>query len=161
MRAAFLALTTAENDLEINQEERDELLPVARERMVQYRVMVAALLGPNHPQTLSLPVLFPAPGSTPDPVTLSGAWNGAAAAAIFNWTASTNPNLAEYEIRMSPGATYDEGTSTIVGNILPGTTTFQTAAGLATSGDVASFKVFVRLTTGNVAGSNTVTITRP
>jgi len=32
---------------------------------------------------------------------------------------------------------------------------------LATSGDVASFKVFVRLTTGNAAGSNTVTITRP
>ena len=111
--------------------------------------------------TQSLPDVYPQPGSTPTPVVLSGSWNAVLALAVFNWPASSEPTLAEYEVRMSLGATYDEGTSTVVGNIPPGTTTFQTAAGLATPGDVASFKVFVRLTTGNVAGSNTVTITRP
>jgi len=160
MRVAFLALTTAENDLEINQEERNSLLPIARERMLQYRAMVAALLGPTHPQTLSLPELYPAAGSTPDPVQLTGAWNGAAVAAIFNWPASTNPNLAEYEIRMSIGSTYNAATAVVVGSITDGSTTFQTIAGLANSGDVATFKVFVKLTTGNEAGSNPITITR-
>lgn len=62
---------------------------------------------------------------------------------------------------MSPGATYDAATATVIGNVPAGTTTFNTTAGLAASGDVASFKVFVKLTTGNESGSNTVTITRP
>jgi hypothetical protein len=38
---------------------------------------------------------------------------------------------------------------------------FLTLSGLAASGDVATFKVYVILTTGNEKGSNTVTITRP
>ena len=40
-------------------------------------------------------------------------------------------------------------------------TSLATTVGLENPGDVASFKVFVLLTTGNEAGSNTVTITRP
>jgi hypothetical protein len=168
VRVTFVTVTTAENDLEINQEERDMMLPIARERMVQYRVLVPALLGPTHPQSQSLPDLYPAPGSTPDPVVLSASWNAATVHAVLNWTASTNPALAEYEIRMSPGATYNDATATVMGNVPAGTspdpvaaTSFATTAGLAASGDMATFKVFVRLTTGNEAGSNAVTITRP
>ena len=161
LRAVFTALTTAENDLRLGQGERDLLLPVARERMVQYRSAVPALLGPTHPLTTTLPDLYPQPGSTPDPVTLSGTYNAGTAQADFHWTASAAPTLLEYEVRRSPGATYSDATATVVSNLLPGTTTFATAAGLDASGDSASFKVFVRLTTGNVAGSNSVTITRP
>ena len=69
--------------------------------------------------------------------------------------------MAVYELRMSPGATYDAASATVIGNIPPGTTTFSTFEGLTAPGDVASFKLFVQLTTGNQAGSNTVTITRP
>jgi hypothetical protein len=161
VRTAYMTLATAENDLGLGQEERDVLLPVARERMVQYRAVIEAIFGPNHPLTLSLPQIYPQPGSTPAAVTLSGAWNAGVSAAAFNFTASAAANLLEYELRMSPGATYDSGTATVVGNAPPGTLTLQTAAGLAASGDVASFKVFVKLTTGNESGSNTVTITRP
>jgi hypothetical protein len=167
MRAAFLLLTTAENDLEINQEERDALLPVARERMVQYRVMVAALLGPNHPQTLSLPVLFPAPGSTPDPVVLTGGWNPATAQADFSWTQSSNPALLEFEVRRCLGTTWNDATAIVIGNIPAGSTpvatptSFSTNSDLDSPGDSITVKVFVRLTTGNEAGSNAVTITRP
>ncbi len=161
MRAAFTAVTVAENDLDIGRKGRDVLLAPARERMVQYRAGVEATLGPAHPLTLSLPDLFPAPGSTPAAVTLSGAWNGATQLADLSWTASSDPDLAEYEIRFSPGPTYDALTASVIGNQPPGTLTFSTDAGLAASSDMASYKVFVRLTTSNEAGSNTVTITRP
>jgi hypothetical protein len=161
LRATFVALTTAENDQRIWLGGRDLKFDDARERMTQYRAAVAAVLGENHPLTQSLPDLYPAPGSTPDPVTLSGAWNVGGLHAVLNWTDSTNPNLAEYEIRMSLGAVYNDATATVIANTPPGTTTLQTTNGLFNPGDVATFKVFVRLTTGNVAGSNAVTITRP
>ncbi len=161
MRAAFGAVTVAENDEAIGRQNRDALLDPARERMVQYRVLVEAVLGPTHPLTLSLPDLSPQPGSTPAAVVLSGSWNAGLSAAVFNFTASTAANLAEYELRRSLGSTYNPATAVVVGNAPPGTLTLQTASGLAASGDVASFKLFVKLTTGNESGSNTVTITRP
>jgi len=49
-----------------------------------------------------------------------------------------------------------------VGNVsATGLREFFTDAGLAASGNVASFKVYVILTTSNEKGSNTLTITRP
>jgi hypothetical protein len=161
LRTAFTAVTTAENDLDVGRQGRDGLLRPARERMVQYRAAVEATFGPTHPLTLSLPVLFSAAGSTPAAVTLSGAWNSASAAADLAWTASADPDLEEYEVRFSPGPSYDAGTSSVAGNLPPLTLALATDAGLAASADQASFKVFVRLTTGNEAGSNTLTITRP
>lgn len=161
LRAAFAAMAASESAIALDIHERDLLLETARERMVQYRILVEAICGTNHPLTQSLPNLFPAPGSTPATVILTGEWNVGLMAAVLNWTASTNPNLVKYEIRMSPGLTYDAATASVIGNVMPGILTFQTTAGLANSGDVASFKVFVKLSTGNEAGSNTVTITRP
>ena len=63
-------------------------------------------------------------------------------------------------MRMSSGSSYDAATATVIGNFPSGTTSFATTDGLESPGDVASFKVFVLLTTGNEAGSNTLTITR-
>ena len=77
------------------------------------------------------------------------------------WTAATTPNLDDHQVRMSPGATYDADTTTVVATVPSDMLSLSTAAELDNPGDVASFKVFVRLTTGNEAGSNTVTITRP
>jgi hypothetical protein len=161
MRAAFLAVVTVENDKRLGIRERDVLLDTAREYMVQYRAGVEALLGPNHPLTQTLPILNAAAGSTPDPVTLSGEWNPATSQADLTWTASSNPNLDRYQMRMSGGSSYDAATATVVGNFPPGTTSFSTAEGLQDPGDAASFKLFVILATGNESGSDTVTITRP
>ena len=161
VRAAYISVLTAENSKRLGLRERDALLPTAREYMVQYRVLVEGLLGPNHPLTQTLPVLSGPPGSTPDPVTLSGAFNAATSQADFSWTASANSNLDHYEVRMSPGPTFDAATATVIANLPPGTTTFSTTDGLQDPGDVAAFKAYVVLTTGNEAGSNTVTITRP
>ncbi len=161
VRAAFVDLTTAENDKRLANHERDVLLATAREYMVQYRSAVEGLLGPNHPLTQTLPVLFAAAGSTPNAENLTGQWNPVTSQADFNWTPSTNPNLDSYQMRMCRSSTYDAATATVIGNFPPGTTSFSTIEGLENPGDVASYKLFVILTTGNEAGSNTVTITRP
>jgi hypothetical protein len=161
LRAAYHAIRVADTNLNIARKERQTLLDAAFERMVQYRAAVDGLFGPDHPLTQSLPALSSAPGSTPEPVNLTGVLNPATSQADFAWTESSNSNLDHYQLKVSSGPTFDAATATIVGNFPPGTTSFSTIAGLENPGDAASFKVFVVLTTGNEAGSNTVTITRP
>lgn len=101
-RAAFGAIRAAENDLNVARKERGALLDPARERMVQYRAAVEGLLGPDHPLTQSVPALSPAPGSTLDASTLTGNWNATTGQTDLTWTASTDPNLDDYQVRVSP-----------------------------------------------------------
>ena len=161
LRLNYKAVTDAENDARIGRNQREVLLSPLRSRFVLYREAIAVEYGATHPFATSLPDVYPQPGSTPDAVTLSGSWNAPTALAQFSWTASDNPNLDSYQMRMSSGPSYDAAIATVIGNISPGTMTFSTTDGLSAPTDVASFKVFVVLTTGNEAGSNTVTITRP
>ncbi|MBC8116261.1 MAG: hypothetical protein H7062_17880 [Candidatus Saccharimonas sp.] len=161
LRAAYAAVAAAENDEDIGRKRRDAMLPVIRERIIQYRELVAVMFGPDHPLTLSLPALSPNPGSTPDPVEVDGQWNPTTNQAEFSFTPSDDPNLEEYVVYVSSGPTFNPATARIIAHLPPGTTTFSTTEELENPGDVASFKVFVKLTTGNQAGSNTVTITRP
>lgn len=161
LRTNYNAVTGAENDARIGRGQRDVRLDPLRDRFVLYRQAILVEYGPTHPFTVSLPDVYPQAGSTPEPVTLSGGWNNATNQAEFTWPASTNPLLAEYEMKKSDGTTWHAATATVVGNIPPGTTTFNTTAGLAASGDAATFRLVVRLTTGNEAASNTITIVRP
>lgn len=161
LRDAYKAVSDAENDLRIARGERDLLLDPFRDRLVSYRQGIEVEYGPDHPFTTSLPDVYPHPGSTPDPVPLSGQWDAASMSASFHWNESSEPTLDHYELRMSPGASYEASSATVIGNFPPGTSTTETVAGLSAPGDVASFKIFVILSTGNEAGSNTVTITRP
>lgn len=161
LRTAFQGVTTAANDLKIARSQRDILLDPLRGRMVSYRQAVQVEYGDGHPFVTSLPDVSPSPGSTPDAVTASVAWDGATNEAAVTWTGSTNPNVQHYEIRVSPGATYDSGTASVAGQVLAGTEEFRTTQELASPGDTATFKVFVVLQTGNQAGSNAATITRP
>ena len=160
MRARFVALTVAENDQRIGRRGRDALLPPVRERLNQYRSAIALEYPAGHPLSESQPDLSPAPGSTPDPVVLSGYWDEEMSQAVLSWTASTNPNLQVYELRGCIGATYNEAASEFLANYQPGILGTPTLFGLVNSGDTVTFKVFVKLTTGNQAGSNPVTITR-
>jgi len=161
LRTMFATVTTSENDLRVARKQRDATLPQARARMIQYRTLVEATFGETHPLTLSLPSLSPSPGSTPDAVTLSGQWDEMSQMAQLSWTPSNDPDLVEYEVRMTPAATYDSNNASVIGNLTPGFEQFETMEGLANPGDVPSYKVYVLLSTGNEAGSNTVTITRP
>lgn len=161
LRAAYRAVTDADNDLNIARKQRDGRLDSIRIQMQKYHTAIELEYGPGHPFVESLPALTPAPGSTPEAVVLSGEWDEMAMQAALSWTASTNPNLAGYKVRMSPGETYESGNALIIGNTPPGIVEHRTTGGLSNSGDVATFRVFVALSTGNEAGSNTVTIIRP
>jgi len=161
MRTYFGDVRQAENDARLARKNRDVLLDPLRERMVQYRAVIEVEYGVGHPFVQSLPDVYDSAGSTPDAVTASGQWDEMSMQAMLTWTPSTNPNLVEYEVRMTPAATYDSNNASTIGNLTPGFEQFETMEGLANPGDVASYKVYVLLSTGNEAGSNTVTITRP
>ncbi len=89
-------------------------------------------------------------------------WDTIQQQAKITWSESTDPNLERDEIRFCPGPDYSTDDESVIGSVLSGEPReFFTAAGLAASGNVASFKVYVITTTGNEKGSNPVTITRP
>jgi hypothetical protein len=160
LRANYMAVTNADSDLDIARKQRDVQLGSIRERIQKYRTAIEFEYGPGHPFTESLPDLSPAPGSTPDAVTLSGSWNPTSNVAQLSWTASDDPALQTYQLRGCNGPTYNEAESSLIANFLPTTLATPTLFGLEFPGDQATFKVFVILSTGNQAGSNAVTMTR-
>ena len=101
------------------------------------------------------------PGPGPAAVTLTFVFNEQLPAGVFHWTASTDPQFANYQLRVSSGATYNAATAVVVDTVPAGTLTLTTIRGLENPGDQASYKLFVRTTTGHEAGSNTITFTRP
>ena len=103
--------------------------------------------------------MSPAPGSTPDPVGVSGGWNPATQKGVLTWIASPNPNVASYSVRTAP-APYKADEETAIGSVAPNVTTFSTDVGLAAPGSVAQFRVYVVLKSENERGSATVKITR-
>lgn len=161
MRTLYRDVTEAENNEDIARKERDTMLGPLRTRMLQYRNAILLEYGPDHPFTQSLPEVYGDSSGTPDAVVLSGQWDASSMSASFSWNDSSEPDLDRYELRMTPGPVYDTANDTVVGTFSPGTTATETVAGLAAPGDVASFKLYVVLSSGNEAGSNTITITRP
>jgi hypothetical protein len=160
LRTNYKSVSDAEAELRLARRQRDILLKPIRERFVEYREAVKVEYGDEHPFFTSLPDVYPAPGSTPDAVILSGGWDSGQNAASLTWPPSTDPNLDHYEVRMTPGPTYDTANDSVIGNLDPGTLNLLTTDGIPNPGDTASYKVYVILTTGNEAGSNTVTVTR-
>ncbi len=137
---------------------QDTIYPVLK----LYRQAVPTRFAANDPLVLSLPKLTPEPGSTPDAVLANGIWNAPTTQGKITWDASTAPDLTQYEVRWSPGATYDSALEVVIANIAPtATREFFTTQGLLATGDVSVFKVYVLTSTGNEKGSNTVKITRP
>jgi hypothetical protein len=56
---------------------------------------------------------------------------------------------------------YDDNNDTVLTILAPTQTSLLTQSGLVTPGSIATFKVFVVLTTGAEAGSHPLTIQRP
>lgn len=162
LKTAYAAISTADHEVNLERKLRNFIQDKVEPALVAYRRGVAGAFPENDPLVLSLPQVSPDPGSTPDAVSANGSWDATLVSAKLTWSASPDANLVEYEIRFSPGPNYSTETETVVGNVAPtAPREFLTNAGLSSSGDVASFKVYVILSTGNEKGSNTVTITRP
>lgn len=126
-----------------------------------YRLAVPTKFAADDPLVLSLPKLTPDPGSTPDAVLANGTWNVPTSQGKLTWDESTSPDVVEFEVRWSPGPTYDADTEVTIANIpVAGPREYLTTQGLLAIGDVSNFKIYVKTATGNERGSNTVKITR-
>lgn len=142
--------------------ERNQFQDLIYPVLVNYRKKVPTKFAAGHPLIDSLPQVTPAPGSTPDGVTINVVWVPASQQAKITFTASSATDLAQYELRFCSGPTYNTDLENVVANLpAEATREFLTDAGLATPGNVASFKVYVLTTTGNEKGSNTASIARP
>ncbi|MES2438854.1 MAG: hypothetical protein V4584_07300 [Verrucomicrobiota bacterium] len=160
--AAFTARGAAEFATLETRMKRNELQSRALELMKKYRMKIEALHAGDSVEILTLPRLSPLPGHTPDPVTLTGTWDIPATRAELTWTASTDADLATYQLRSTPGPDYSGEDESTVATFLPGTPLiYHTTTGFAHPGRAVSYKLYVRLTTGNEAGSAPVTIVRP
>lgn len=160
----FNAADDADVDAGILRSRRDEVQDSVREVLASYRAAVEGRFPPEHPLVISLPRIYPLAGHTPEAVAAAGTWQAATSQARLTWTASADADLDHYEIRTSnAGSTYDVETETILGQVAKDAAAleFLTAAGLATPGASARFRIYVILTTGNERGSETVTVTRP
>ena len=162
LKAVYATIAAADHEVNLERKLRDFIQDKAHPALVSYRRAVAGAFAENDPLVLSLPAVTAEPGSTPDAVSANVSWDATLVKAKIMWAASSDPNLVQYQIRFCAGATYSTETETVIGNFGPtDLRELLTDAGLFASGDVASFKVYVILSTGNEKGSNTVTITRP
>ncbi|MBC8064508.1 MAG: hypothetical protein H7Y17_06745 [Chlorobia bacterium] len=161
LKTTFTNLTQADQDMDREHDERDQIYFRIRDELATYRAMVTGLFAEGHALVLSIPRLVPLPGHTPDPVVLSGAWNALNEKADLSWTASVDPDLASYSVRRSGATPYDASTETAVESVLPGTLAISTDDGLSAPGSTMGFKVYVVLSTGNERGSNAVSVSRP
>lgn len=154
-------VTDAEQDVTIALEHRNDIQDRLYDLMKNYRQTVPTRIAAGHALLDTLPALSPTSNRTPDAVVASGSVDAATQEAVITFTPSTDADLAGYDLRMTPGDTYDTNIDTVVASLTPGETPqFRTAQGLESPGAVASYKVYVRLTTGGEAGSHAVTLTR-
>lgn len=163
LNAAFTAIETTESNVATAIRQRDVLWNPIYQHLVQYRLLVKGRFATGSALLNSLPTLTPPPGHTPAAVNISAVWDAGLSMAVITYTASSDPDLLEYELRGSSGGTkYNADTATVLKNHDAGDLTpFETDEGLVASGSKVFFKVFVKLTTGNEKGSKTASVTRP
>lgn len=160
--SAFSARATAGTQLNTTRTDRDLLQQNALRILSGYRAMVTALYPAASSFVLTLPRLYPLPGHTPDPVEASGHWVPAATQAEITWHPSAEPDLKDYQLRAVPGLEYTADDATTLHTFPPAAPrTFLTGAGFAIPGAAMTYKLFVRLQTGNEVGSAALTVTRP
>ena len=162
LKAAYTTRTNATVVAGVTREERNDIQDEIYAILKNYRQALPTHFITGHALIDSLPRLTPEPGSTPDPVTANGQWVPAQTQARITHSQSTATDFDSYELRMTPGPDYSSDDDVIVATSSDiNSLEFLTDAGLTSQGVTASFKVFVKTTTGNEKGSNTVVITRP
>jgi hypothetical protein len=162
LSAAFLLVEDTQRNDSAARQTRDDAWALLAQRFRQYRLMVQARFPAGNAMIDSLPILSPAPGHTPDPVTMSALWDPALSKAVVTYTTSLDPDLASYQLRACLGTTkYTVDQEQVIATHPAGTVTpFQTDEGLVASGSKAFYKVYVMLSTGNEKGSKSVAVTR-
>lgn len=162
LKTAFRNFSTAEINTNFTRAQRnriqDQIYPILK----SYRQVLPTRFPKDHALIPSMPKLTPEPGATPEPVTASAVFNPATNQTDITHSKSTAPDFAEYEYRMVPGPVWSEDDDTVIGNVADiNSLSFSTTQGVETPGVTAMYKVFVRTTSGNIAGSEPVSVMRP
>jgi len=161
LRALFVSAKNAGEQATLARRQRDVLLRPAEQRIKQYRDVIQARYVATDAFVLSLPSLSPPPGSTPDAVQTTGAWDTVGKFVRLSWSASDNAKLLQYEVRGCIGATYKTSNEFPVAAVLAGTLFWEGTEGVKSAGDKCVYRVYVVVNTGNERGSNNVAIARP
>ncbi|MBC8115950.1 MAG: hypothetical protein H7062_16305 [Candidatus Saccharimonas sp.] len=162
LKAAYGTLGATEQEEALERQRRKVALDRAYDILVDYRKAVIGTFDPLDPLVGSLPKLTPDPGSTPDAPTATVVFDAATQMAKVTHTASTAADLDHYELRICVGPVYSTDDEIVVASNSPtDPREFFTDASFTSSGDVISCKVYAVTATGNEAGSNAVTVTRP
>lgn len=161
LREASLAWETAGFAADVARARRDVLIKKTRALLMDYTRVLPPRVGADGPLVATMPRLWPAPGHTPDPVTAEAAWLPEPASAHLTWTASEDKMLDHYEVRACSGPKYDREDETLLGTVdAEAERSLDSTRFLETPGAVASYRVYVVLTTGNERGSETVVLQR-
>lgn len=162
--SAAQAVETALNNLTVYRQQRDDLLPIIKSVMVDYRRTLPGLLPPGDALLDSMPTITAAPGSTPAAVSASVEWVVSEQKARITIIPDDDPPVAvsAYQVRYCTGpGSYKTNEESVVGNFLTGSNTLDTNIGLAAPGAVALFRVYSLTATGNEKGGATLKIVRP
>ena len=162
LKTAYTTRSDAATVADVTREERNDLQDEIYDILKNYRQALPTHFATGHALIDSLPRLTPEPGATPQAVIANAVWVPGLGKVRITFTKSTAADFAEYEIRMTVGPNYSSDDDVVIGNITDiDTLEFLTDAGLTAPGVTATYKVFVKTTTGNERGSNTVLVTRP
>jgi hypothetical protein len=162
LMALYAALGQEELALKLAREQRNVLQAAAKKILSAYRPAVEGIFPPDSPLVVTIPLLYPPAGHTPEPVTVTAEYDATTQESVVTFSESNEPNIERYELRGVPGPEYKEEDAMTLGSLPPGAPrSFRTRYALTEAGTVVSLKVVVILKTGNEAGSKAVTVERP
>lgn len=140
---------------------RKETQELAYVLMKSYREAAPGVLA-GHPALIeTMPRLTPLPGHTPVPVGATAVFQAPNASKVV-YSESTDTMLERYELRGTVGEQYDDEDAVVIASHLPtDPREFITTFGLSQPGARIALKVYVILSTGNEAGSNSMLVDRP
>jgi hypothetical protein len=160
LQSVYKQISLLEQTLAVDRRTRDTLRQEIVTRLRQYKNAVIARYDAEHPLLVTVPNLYPTGGTTPEGVTLSGAWSTDNTCAQLAWTASENDQLDHYSIRAAPLPTYSTRNEAVVAMVSADTLTWHGDVGLTGAGEGILVKVYVVTKTGNEKGSNVIKIVR-
>lgn len=162
LRDYYTALQAADLDLVLARSRRNAEQDVIYAILKNYRLKVGATFAPGDALVLTLPALTPPEGHTPVGVEMTAVWDGVSSKAKITWDASTDPDLAEYQVAGEPGESYDSDDEVRLGTVpAGGTREFFSDFALGSAGLTSGFKVYTVLEDGREKGSEAAYVTRP
>ncbi len=161
-RLEALAQEAAEFAADEVRARRNALQDRVRALLTSYVRAIHAQLAKESTLVTNMPRLWPLPGHTPAPVKLTAVWAAERNAARLSWEASKDSKLSHYELRGCAGPEYVRDDETLIAQIPPtDPLTIETRAHLSQPGSIASYRVYVVLTSDNERGSKTATVEWP